>query len=62
VSTAWIVLVWLIKYVVINYYKKGVYAPDRQLDDIFEGGKTVPHENTYIRKTNQIKTLEITEI
>jgi len=44
------------------YYKKGVYAPDRQLDDIFEGGKTVPHENTYIRKTNQIKTLEITEI
>ena len=35
---------------------------DRQLDDIFEGGNTVPHENLYIRKTNLLKTLEIAEI
>jgi len=35
---------------------------DRQLDDIFEGGNTVPHENVYIRKTNTLKTLEIAEI
>ena len=36
------------------YYKK--------LDDIFEGGNTVPHENLYIRKTNLLNTLEIAEI
>jgi len=35
---------------------------DRQLDDIFEGGNTVPHENVHIRKTNLLKMLEITEI
>jgi len=35
---------------------------DWQLDDIFEGSNTVPHENVYIRKTNLLKTLEITEI
>jgi len=35
---------------------------DGELDDIFEGGNTVPHENVYIRKTNLQKTLEITEI
>jgi len=29
---------------------------------ICEGGNTVPHENIHIRKTNLIKTLEITAI
>ena len=35
---------------------------DRQLDDIFEGGNTAPHENVYIQKTNLQKPLEITAI
>ena len=35
---------------------------DGQLDDIFEWGNTVPHENLYIRKTNLLKMLEITDI
>ena len=35
---------------------------DRQLDDIFERGNAVPHENEYIRKINLQKTPEITEI
>jgi len=36
------------------------YVP--HLDDVFEGGITVPYENVYIRKINLQKTLEITEI
>jgi len=46
------------------YYKEEIMyrQSDRQLDDIFEGGNTVPHENVYIRKINLQKTLEITEI
>jgi len=44
------------------YYKKEFTyrESDRQLDDIFEGGNMVPHENVYIRKIKK-KTLEITE-
>jgi len=34
----------------------------RQLDDIFEGGNTVPYENVYIRKTGLQKSLVITAI
>jgi len=37
-------------------------SADRQLDDIFEGGNTAPHENLHIRKTNLVKKLEITVI
>jgi len=29
---------------------------DRQLDDIFDGGNMVPHENVYIRKINLDKS------
>jgi len=32
------------------------------MDDIFEGGNTVPHENVYIRTIKLQKALEITEI
>jgi len=35
---------------------------DGQLDDIFEDGNTVPHQNLYIEKVNLQKTLEITVI
>jgi len=35
---------------------------DREIDDVLEGGNTAPHENVYIRKTNLLKTLQITEI
>jgi len=52
VSIEWIVIVWFIKYVVniyITIKKEFTYRQsDRQLDDIFEGGNTVPHENVYI--------------
>jgi len=49
--------------VAITAKKEFTYrSPDRQLDGIFEGGNTVPHENLYIRKTNLLKTLEIAEI
>ena len=49
--------------VTITAKKEFMYSlSDRQLDDIFEGGNTVPHENLYIRKTNLLKTLEIAEI
>jgi len=44
--------------------QQGVYIQlsDRQPDDSFEGGKTVPHENVYVRKINLQETLEVTEI
>jgi len=49
--------------VTITVKKEFTYRySDRQLDDIFEGGNTVPHENVYIRKTNLIKSLEIMKI
>ena len=43
-------LVWFIKYVVTVTIKKEFTY--RQLDDIFKGGNTVPHENVYIQKIN----------
>jgi len=47
VSTECIVLVWFIKYVVTIIMKKefAYRLSDRQLDDIFEVGNMVPHEN-----------------
>jgi len=41
------VLVWFVKYVVTIIIKKEFTyrLSDRQLDDIFEGGNMVPHEN-----------------
>ena len=48
-----------------NDYNKWVTTysqSDRQLDDIFERGNAVPHENEYIRKINLQETPEITEI
>jgi len=64
VSTEWIVLVCFVKYVAIIIIKKEfTYGQsDRQVDDIFEGGNRVPHENGCIRKTNVQKILDITEI
>jgi len=62
VSTEWIVLVWSIKYVV-NITKAFTYSrSDRQLDNIFDDDRMVPHEYVYIRKINLQRPLVITEI
>jgi len=60
VSTEWIVQKLG---VTVTAKKEFTYrSSDRQLDDIFEGANTVPHENLCIRKTNLLKALEIAEI
>ena len=61
----WVDCAFLVKIlgVTITIKKEFTYRwSGRQLDDIFEGGNTVPHENVYIRKTNLLKRLEIAEI
>jgi len=47
---------------IYGYYRKAVHAQLRQLDDIFDGGNTIAHENVHIRKINLQNMLEITEI
>jgi len=62
VSTEWIVLLCSIKYVITITKKFTHSSSDGQVEDIFEGGNMILHENVSIRKINLQKTLEISEI